>query len=482
MRLELIGFGPDLDPATPGVLTDCGELVPTTSGFSAANSRVSAGLPALAQPVQGAFVAKLLDGTKRVFAGTQAALWEASGTSWVDRSKAGGYASLARWRFETFGNATIATNRGAPLQQSIGDAFADIAGAPVASLVVAASGFLMALDASDGGAWGDNPDGWWCSGLFDQTVWTPSVATQSARGRLVDSPGKITAARALGDDVVAYKATSMYLGRYVGPPVIWSWQRVPGEIGASSQEAVVVVDTRHFFIGPNDFYVFDGTVPRPIGAPVRDWFFANLNGAQRDKIIGVADLPRDLVYWYFPSAASTDGTPDMALVYNIRKDQWGKITGNIQAALEYSSGQITYAGMGALAATYDQLPTIAYDSPFWLADQSVPGVFGTDAVLYSVTGTPGASFYVTGDYGDETRFSMLRRVTPRFRTAPATGTGTNFYRGSLGEVPVQDANAQLARGRFDFRRAARWHRFRADHTGPMSLNGLDVDLVPGSLE
>jgi len=30
MRIELLGFAPDLDPATPGVITDCDLIVPST--------------------------------------------------------------------------------------------------------------------------------------------------------------------------------------------------------------------------------------------------------------------------------------------------------------------------------------------------------------------------------------------------------------------------------------------------------------------
>lgn len=124
----------------------------------------------------------------------------------------------------------------------------------------------------------------------------------------------------------------MYLGRYVGAPFVWNWTRVPGDIGCSGAESLVVVGTQHFFIGPSDFYVFDGTVPRPIGGatfnststPVREWFFANLNPTYRDRVIGVADTARDLVYWYFPSLSSTSGALDTQLVYNYRLDRWGK--------------------------------------------------------------------------------------------------------------------------------------------------------------
>lgn len=167
----------------------------------------------------------------------------------------------------------------------------------------------------------------------------------------------------------------MYLGRYIGPPLVWQWTRVPGDVGCSGPESVVVVDTRHFFVGPSDFFTYDGTVPRSIGAPVREWFFANLNQTYRDRIVGVADLPRDLVYWYYPSTASTTGALDSVLIYNFRTDRWGKQALSVDAVLQYSSGQVTYDGLGALYSTYDSLPSIAYDSTFWLVDSTIPGVF-----------------------------------------------------------------------------------------------------------
>src|SRR3546814_10574954 len=89
------------------------------------------------------------------------------------------------------------------------------------------------------------------------------------------------------------------------------------------------------------FDTVDGTGPRPIGGPVREWFFANLNASYRDRIMAVVDKPRDLIYWYYPSAASS-GELDSVLIYNYRTDRWGKQARTITAALQYSSGQISY--------------------------------------------------------------------------------------------------------------------------------------------
>ena len=111
MRTELKGFAPDLDPVTPGVLTDCDAIIPTTYGLSAANSTVSAGLPALATAPNSAFVAELLDGSKRTFAASTSAIYEAGSGSWTDRSRVGGYSGTNRTRFCVFGNNVLSANR-----------------------------------------------------------------------------------------------------------------------------------------------------------------------------------------------------------------------------------------------------------------------------------------------------------------------------------------------------------------------------------
>lgn len=475
MRHELIGFAPDLDTTTPGVLTDCDAIIPTQKGMAAANSPEPTVFPALDDVPRSAFVAELLDGSRRTFVATESEILEASSGAWVDRSRAGGYSGANRTRFAVFGNATLSTNRSEPIQQALpGGGFADISGAPQALVLVPASGFMVALNIN-GMTLGDVQDGWGCSALRNQADWVPSVATQCAAGRLLDSPGAIRAGAALGGDVVAYKATSMYLGRYVGPPLVWGWTRVPGDIGCSGPESLVTVGTQHFFIGPNDIYMFDGTVPKPIGSPVREWFFADLSNLNRDKILGVADLARDLVYWYYPSISSDDGEIDSCLIYNIKTQRWGRWRCRVQAVVQYSSGQITYDELGDHYTTYDDLPDIAFDSPFWVADQTIPGVFLGNR-LHSLTGEPKASWMITGDWGDMEEFSLLRRVTPRYSHIPVEADATNFFRLELGQSNQVGSSVQMSRGRFDVLRSARWHRLRINQRGRAVINGLSIDL------
>lgn len=480
MRRNIAGLAPDLDTETDGVVTDCSNYVPTDKGFTAANSRIASTLPALAAAATGAYVGKLLDGTKRVMVSTATKIYEAGTSSWTDRSRGGNYSGANATRFAMFGNFVLSTNRSEVINVApTGAAFADIAGAPKAAIIDTAAGFVMALDTNDG-TYGDRPDGWFCSGIYDHTIWTPSVSTQCANGRLVDTPGKLTAGRALGNDFVAYKAQSMYLGRYVGAPAVWDWQRIPTEAGCSNQESVVSVNNAHYFIGPNDIYVYDGTQVRSIGIGISRWFFTRLNATNRALIRGIADSSRDLIYWYYPTTST--GTLDACIVYNYRSNAWGAVSGSIQVPVEYASGQITWDGIGALGSTYADLPLVSYDSGFWLADSTVPAIIDTTNTLRTLTGTPDSGYFVTGDFGDMSGYTYLSRVQPRFRVVPSTATCINFFSDTPDGTRTQDYTAPINRNRFDMRRSAHFHRVRIDTTGACALTGLEVTLEGASPE
>ena len=89
----LIGFSPDSDPTTPGILTDCVNMIPTLRGMKTSPSAQNQnGVDVLADRCLGAATVAKLDGTRRIFSAIDTNLYElnASGT-WDDVSKVGGY-------------------------------------------------------------------------------------------------------------------------------------------------------------------------------------------------------------------------------------------------------------------------------------------------------------------------------------------------------------------------------------------------------
>lgn len=479
MRRNVAGFAPDLDTEIDGVVIDCMDYIPTNKGFTAANSRQSTTLPALAAAATGAYVGKLLDATKRLMVSTATKIYEASTSSWTDRSRVGNYSGANPTRFTMFGNFILSTNRSEVIQACpSGSNFADIAGAPAAAIIDSCAGFVMALNTSDG-TYGDRPDGWWCSGLYDHTTWAPASSTQAANGRLVDTPGALTAGRALGRDFVAYKADSMYLGRYVGLPIIWDWQRIPGTVGCASHEAVVSVNNAHYFVGAQNIYVFDGATVQPIGDKIARWFFSQLNNTYKNNIRGIADASKDLIYWYYPTASST---LDACIVYNYVSGEWGRISGSIQAPVDFISGQITWDNLGTLGSTWDDLPQVTYDSGFWLADSTQPAIIDTTNTLRTLTGAPTSGYFTVGDVGDLVDYTFLKRVSPRYRITPTTSNAINSYADTLYGPWTVDATAQGNKNRFDFRRSAHFHRVQINTTGSCAVTGVDFTINAASPE
>lgn len=486
-----IGFSPDIDYTTPGAIIGGSNFVPTWEGgdggsnqrlgISGAPSPQSAGYPALAAACRGAASVRMLDNSTRLFAGSQTKLYEGSGGSWTDQTRASGGdytgSSESRWRFAQVGNTTFATNGVDELQESTSSGkFADTAGSPPAMRYLAyANGHLMGFHYDDGTEY---PDGWYTSAQNDTTDWSNAIATGSVSGRLTATPGRITGAHVLGDEVMVYKERSIYRGIPVGPPFWWEFQPIAADVGALNHEAVVNLGSAHVFAGFDDFYLLDGTRPVAIGEALRGWWQGNLNNNYRYRVEALHDRRRANIYFFFPSSGSE--SLDMALVYNYRRSMWGKAEHAAQAVLSYISQGMTYDQLGSFYTTYDDLPQIPYDSPFWTASTESPAFFDSDSTLGTLTGPCDSASILTGWTGDHIRHSQLSNVYPKLRgyDEATTPTCTHHYSYVLGSEADDGTGetASMARGKFDFRRVSRWHRLAFDFTGDFTIAGYRMEL------
>jgi len=478
----LSGFLPDVDTSTPGAIIDCTNVVPYATGMRGAPTPVAVqGVPALAAECRNAAVASKLDGTRRVFAGTAAKLYELSGGAWADVSRGASYSLGAddRWDFVQFGNSTLASNKSTAIQRSAGSgAFADIATAPKAAIIEAAGGFVLAFNTNEG-TYGDSPDRWWCCGINDETTWTPSLTTQATTGRLVSSPGAITAAKSFGDQVVAYKDRSIYLGRYVGTPAVWQFDQIPGDIGCVGPDAVTDTGPAQIFVGRGDIFSFDGTRPVSIAeGSVRQWFYNDASQAYLYKTSLIHDKQNNVVWIYYVSnsydSAASVVYPNSALVYHLGRKQWGRCTQSIEAAMNYVSAGMT---MDTLPGTFDTLPNVGFDSQYWLAGGRITTVFNTSHQLSSLSGVTGASSMTLFDVGDDQQVTRLERLRVAYQAAPTSATCSGFSRMSRGDVPGSGGSGSYSAGKFDLRQSGRFHRVKVDATGNWSAAAVDFDLL-----
>lgn len=482
--IPLIGYAPDLNSTLPGVLTNCVSYIPSTRGMVSAPAPVTGKITsALAAACIGAILVRKLDGTYRFFAGTTTNLYEAATTSWTDVSRAVGGAYTGgvetRWRFAQFGNVTLATNKSDTVQFSSSGAFANITGGIKAAIVETVGDYIIACD-TDEATFGDSTNRWWVTPNYAD--WTPSIANRIASGILTSAAAGINAARRFGDNVIIYKDRSMYIGTFTGPPTIFEAREIPGEIGAPSQEAVAVVGThlepKHIFMGVDDFYIFDGARPIPIGLPIKETVFRELNRTYIKRTTTLHDRQNSRVYFYYPSA-NGGGALDRCVVYNYRTDKWGRDDRSIEAVADFIAPGYTYDDMGTLFSTYGTDIPIPYDSSFWGSSGTfLPTIFNSSHVLQHLSGVSGTCSITLGDIGDEVVAQTMQRVQPRWLRKPSSATCTNYYRDEIGVTLVEDQTVSESSGRFDILRTAKWHRAKIQTIGDSEISDMRIDLAP----
>lgn len=476
---KLIGFLPDADATTLGIVTDCENMIPHDLGLQSAPSGVTPGdVPVLSAKCSGSAIVTRLDDTRRLFAGTQTKLYELVTGAWVDRST-GSYASGTdgKWSFAQFGDATLAGNKADVIQRSSSTGFSPIPYALKARILFSVGAFVMALDTSDA-TYGDSPDRWWCCANYNDLDWTPSVITLCATGRLVSSPGKITAGGRLGEYAVVYKDRAIYLGQFVGAPSVWDWLPVPGgDAGCVGQGAWCDIGGAHFIVGKDNLWLFDGTRPSPVGiGQAREWFYKTVNTSLIYKTQCVYDTRKNMVWIFF--AAGTDSEISKALVYNTNTKQWGTVNIAIESTLNYIKSGQTIDGMATSFATVDTISNISFDSQFWNSGSRVFSYFNASHQLQMSAGEGLASSITTGDSGDDDAVTLLKSVKLRFAPGkrPATATIQTYSKMDSGDDFTNRATASIQDGRFDLLQSARWHKAKISFTGNPLLIGINADM------
>jgi hypothetical protein len=199
-------------------------------------------------------------------------------------------------------------------------------------------------------------------------------------------------------------------------------------------EAVCDIGGAHFIVSNDNFWLFDGTRPVPIGTGVvRQWFLNNSNPTYRYRTKAIYDKQNNLVRVNYPSLNST-GACDATLVYHVLKKQWGRNDVTVEAPLNYIAPGVTIDGLNAYSSTIDTLPTSHSILSIGCLVGRFPRTSTASHQLVTLTGTTGASSFTTGDTGDDDAVTMIDRARVRFLQAPTTATATGFFKMNEGDT------------------------------------------------
>ena len=136
----------------------------------------------------------------------------------------------------------------------------------------------------------------------------------------------------------------------------WRYDIISSQSSILSSQSVIEYDGIYYWCGTDRFLLYNGVVKEIKNNFNQNYFFDNLNYAQRQKVYA-NKVPRfGEIWWFYPSGDSTEC--DDAIIYNVREDCWYDAGGALGAyrTAGYFSQVFKYPiNAGATLSTQDLL-------------------------------------------------------------------------------------------------------------------------------
>lgn len=217
------------------------------------------------------------------------------------------------WSLAAWGENLLACPRDQTIftwENATGTPAAALSNAPdnVAHMLVAPQRQVFALGCNEEVSGGPNPLCLRHSSVGDNNEWDTAPDT-TAREYILPGGGRIVAGRVIGDNLLVWTSSALFLGTFIGSLTQpWRFDKVGDQCGLIGPGAAIVVGQRVFWIGPDlQFYAYGlGGAPYTLDCPIRNGFANNLAASQGDKIVATSISAFNEVRWDYPDAR--DGT------------------------------------------------------------------------------------------------------------------------------------------------------------------------------
>ncbi|MDE1997656.1 MAG: hypothetical protein KGI52_01885 [Burkholderiales bacterium] len=294
--------------------------------------------------------------------------------------------------------------------------------------------FLVALDVTKSGAryahmvkWstpavpGAIPDSW------DQNDTTKLAGERD----LAEEPSLMVDQMVLGDANIIYKENSMYSMRATGGLDVFSFQRLPGSVGAIGKGCIANTPKGHVVLTHGDVVIHQGQGPQSIiNGVMRKWLFQTIDTTNRQRAFLVTNPPAKEVWVCFPELGSSACTK--AAVWNWDDNTWTirtldnvtyGATGQLDSGVTKAWSAQNYAWQDAAFAWNEDELSAAQER--LLICSTAPVISAAD-----VTGTRNGAAYTSYaervglTFDDASRVKVVRGL--RTRVDAAIGTQIQF--------------------------------------------------------
>lgn len=111
-----------------------------------------------------------------------------------------------------------------------------------------------------------------------------------------------------------------YIGGQGTPAQYWRYDIISSQSSILSSQCAIEYDGVYYWCGVDRFLLYNGVVKEIPNAMNQNYFFDNLNYAQRQKV-WVSKVPRfGEIWWFYPRGDATECTD--AIIYNVRENTW----------------------------------------------------------------------------------------------------------------------------------------------------------------
>ena len=146
----------------------------------------------------------------------------------------------------------------------------------------------------------------------DINDYTPTAINTAGTQRLQDGT-KIMGALKGKDSILIWTDNALYTMKFIGAPFTFGFEQVGTNCGLIGKNAVVEIDGVAFWMSPNGFFMFDGTV-KSLPCSVEDYVYDQADTTKGQQVYAGLNNQFTEVVWYYPSTNSTYN--DQYVVFN----------------------------------------------------------------------------------------------------------------------------------------------------------------------
>ena len=206
----------------------------------------------------------------------------------------------------------------------------------------------------------------------------------------ISSGSKIITAIETKREILVFTDTSIYSMQFIGPPDTFGITIVSEGISIRSPNSAVAIEDNVFWMGNNEFYVYNGAVQK-VPCTLRDFVFSDFNTLQSEKVFAGVNSSFSEVWWFYPSSSSNE--IDKYVIYNYQQQIWYYGSLNRTAWLDRG---------------VNELPTAA--SPdYYLYNHETGDDDGSTDPVTAITAHIESSQM---DIGEGDQFSFINRIIP----------------------------------------------------------------------